>query len=622
MWVNVAALAVALCLGLYLVTRSPRSRPAWLAALTLWALAMLFFNNALGVNQPGSFLLPWLRRATLFALPCWAHMAAILRWVTRGDGSRSWLDRVNQVGVPFAYLGAVAMVLTELISAGRTSFVFAKQSLYLSDWAAGSFSPLAAGFLLLLGLLAMVNLTHGRRASVSRQLQGQFTILLIATILAALGALYIAIGVLLRLSVPSLPGDLLIGISVTMLGYAVARYNALLEGRVIKRDLLYVGVAVGSLTLLVVLIAELLHRLDHQFSSLTVMLIVMVAISTLMLYDGVRSTVDRLFFRSEYRQLRSNLRLLARDAGSGLSLDEQLAAALNGIGRELGIRHGLIAVREEARYQVRASRRSIPVGSELPGDQLPGAETAQVDGESSPLAGPALLVPFDDGREQIGVLILGRDPSARPLDEGEVALVEEVADQLALLVLAARQQEDNAARINQMVVEFRQRDRALQGQMANLLVERSQRSSPPLEGVDDRQFTALVEESLRRLYDYAFLGEHPLATLQVVVKAAAARGESVITHLDRGKALNEVLRRALNKLRPDGDEPARQSVPGRQWHQYLVLHDAYVLGEPNRDIMGRLYVGEGTFNRTRRRAIRSVARALREMEEQSKKRSA
>jgi hypothetical protein len=34
----------------------------------------------------------------------------------------------------------------------------------------------------------------------------------------------------------------------------------------------------------------------------------------------------------------------------------------------------------------------------------------------------------------------------------------------------------------------------------------------------------------------------------------------------------------------------------------------------NREIMSRLYISEGTFNRTRRAAIRSVARMLEEME--------
>jgi hypothetical protein len=403
--VNVGALAISLCLGLYLVTRSPRSRPAWLAALTLWSLVMLFFNNALSINLPRSTLLPWLRRITLFGVPFWAHAAVTLRSGAKSIGSRSWLDRVNQVAVPLAYLGAVGMVAAELFSPGR-SFIFTTQTLILSDWTAGYLSPVAAAFLLLLGLLAMVNLTHGRQATISPQIKGQFTILLVASVLTALGALYIVIGVWLKLPAPAVPGDLLIGISVTLLGYAVARYNALLECRVIKRDLLYVVVAIGSLTLLVVTIAELLHRLNHQFSPLTLMLIVMVAISTLMLYDGIRSTVDRLFFRRQYRQLRANLRLLARDAGSGLSLDEQLEAVLNTLCRELGIRSGLIVVCQEAHYLVRASRRSVAPGTELSSDRLAGIDTAELDPTVSPLAAPALLVPFGDGREQFGALVL------------------------------------------------------------------------------------------------------------------------------------------------------------------------------------------------------------------------
>ena len=73
----------------------------------------------------------------------------------------------------------------------------------------------------------------------------------------------------------------------------------------------------------------------------------------------------------------------------------------------------------------------------------------------------------------------------------------------------------------------------------------------------------------------------------------------------------------MSKLRPAGEEPAAYTVPQRSWHQYLVLYEAYVLGELNRDIMSKLYISEGTFNRTRRRAIRGVAKALQEMEQEA-----
>ena len=50
------------------------------------------------------------------------------------------------------------------------------------------------------------------------------------------------------------------------------------------------------------------------------------------------------------------------------------------------------------------------------------------------------------------------------------------------------------------------------------------------------------------------------------------------------------------------------------WQAYLILHSAYVENQPNRDIMSRLDISEGTFNRTRRSALQAVARLLEEME--------
>jgi hypothetical protein len=90
-----------------------------------------------------------------------------------------------------------------------------------------------------------------------------------------------------------------------------------------------------------------------------------------------------------------------------------------------------------------------------------------------------------------------------------------------------------------------------------------------------------------------------------------------VTHIDRGKAVGEVLIESIRKLRPAGKEPDAYRVPSRAWHQYLILHDAYVLGDLNRNIMSKLYISEGTFNRTRRRAIRGVAKALEEMEREA-----
>jgi hypothetical protein len=87
--------------------------------------------------------------------------------------------------------------------------------------------------------------------------------------------------------------------------------------------------------------------------------------------------------------------------------------------------------------------------------------------------------------------------------------------------------------------------------------------------------------------------------------------------LDQGKALHSLLIYAIEQLRPAGAEPSSTVVPTREWHNYLILHDSYVKDELTRDIMARLYIGEGTYNRTRRRALRSVGKMIQEMEQQS-----
>jgi len=83
------------------------------------------------------------------------------------------------------------------------------------------------------------------------------------------------------------------------------------------------------------------------------------------------------------------------------------------------------------------------------------------------------------------------------------------------------------------------------------------------------------------------------------------KGES---HIERGKQLQELMTNAIESLKPAEKRPP-EPLP-RVWYNHAVLHDAYVEGVPNREIMARLYISEGTFNRTRRNALRGLARLL------------
>jgi hypothetical protein len=117
----------------------------------------------------------------------------------------------------------------------------------------------------------------------------------------------------------------------------------------------------------------------------------------------------------------------------------------------------------------------------------------------------------------------------------------------------------------------------------------------------DAEFVKLVEDALRHFSDYMALGQSPLA------EWAGIRAAS---HVERGKELQKFLADAIDSFRPAGTRPP-EPLP-RVWYSYAVLYDAYVEGVPNREIMARLYISEGTFNRTRRNALRGLARLLME----------
>ena len=109
----------------------------------------------------------------------------------------------------------------------------------------------------------------------------------------------------------------------------------------------------------------------------------------------------------------------------------------------------------------------------------------------------------------------------------------------------------------------------------------------------------IVEHSLQHLSDTSLLGQSGLAEALMIGGA---------THLERGKAVREALVRGIESLKPASASPS--GAPPREWYQYIVLYEAYVDDVPNRDIMAKLYVSEGTFNRERKKALKAVAQAL------------
>jgi hypothetical protein len=170
-------------------------------------------------------------------------------------------------------------------------------------------------------------------------------------------------------------------------------------------------------------------------------------------------------------------------------------------------------------------------------------------------------------------------------------LLAEVADQIGTIVSLSNAAPKKSELLRELVAESQANASELNSAAGNLL------DAIAIE--PDADFIKLVEDALRHYPDTITLGQSALA------EKLAIMGNS---HIERGKRLQGSLNDAIESLKPVETRPP-EPLP-RAWYNYAVLHDPYIEGVQNREIMARLYISEGTYNRTRRNAIRGLARLL------------
>jgi hypothetical protein len=124
---------------------------------------------------------------------------------------------------------------------------------------------------------------------------------------------------------------------------------------------------------------------------------------------------------------------------------------------------------------------------------------------------------------------------------------------------------------------------------------REHASTGPSKRTNDLR--VLVEGALRHLNDLPTLSQHPLL---------GELGHAEGTPLERAARLRNDLDQAIERLRPAGARPTPGSSVIGGWVHYLVLKEAYADGRPNKQIMQRYLLSEGTFHRARRSAIDAI----------------
>ena len=618
--VNLVAMIGSLWIGLYIVTRSVRRPVAWLSATMVWLLAIWFLFNVVRVREDDPdiwYALSLSVHAVQFAIPVLFHLTYLMRY--EASPPRRFIHYLNLAIIVMSYV-VVAVLVQDYVR-----FMYNQPRLAEETWRLNFITALRPTsyvvfcvLLVVLPLLSLLNLYRARQARQSPRLQQQLSFVMWAVAIAYVGALSAGLGIYFQLNMPTLPSVSVLAAGIVCLGYAVARYHAMLEGRPLARDTLY---SLLGLALVITIYGSLtLFLFFGQHATLnTVAFILACAIITHTLFDAGRVLQERLLYKGRYRKLRADLRLLSMEAGDESDLGMQLHRVLRRLLHDLRVQEGFIALRQDDTYVVEAAVGRQWSAQRFPLTILSADMTKEIEvTNGNVLAKMALLVPIYENQEQVASLVLGAKADQQAYDAKECDRLNMLAHDIEDVIHITQEQDKQVQVLDRQLDEFRAREQALQQQLQEIM------SSPAIADVPSHdEMSILVEDALQHLDDYGYLGEHQLANLRVVDRMVLSASESdsdkgtTITHVDKGKALQRVLIQTVRLLRPNGDEPKLTAVPPREWQPFVILHDYYVQGELIRDITNRLYISERTYHRRRRSGILSVAKSLTEMEKQA-----
>lgn len=599
--VNFLFLGAAVWLGIYVVSRNPRNAVGWLTCLTLWSAAGLFLNSLIAL-APITFDS---NTSTILnhILPSWISKILVTGWEGWLKGwifvpaAAFWLHattlllpgKINQKRWIWVILGYICAILAaELIRDAYLKISTSEVSpLYLvTDKNGYAYFVFIGLFIFFIGI-CIFNLVDSARKAPTKMMRRQFTLLASATITAALVAPADFISAVIGFSLPRVILSFILGIAVILIGYGVAELSALVEGRTIRRDFFLSAVSIGIVTGSYLFGAWILVQL-FELPPGVYLLVLMLSIFSHSLIEISRRRLDMVLFSKDFRILRNSVKNMVSNIEEG-GLKDFLKLSLDNLCTSVRAIYGFLVLFNNGQIEILAKfnfdkKLETIIPAELKTDDVLHLEPNTFH---SPLSEAALLIPLYEDSNQFGAIILGRPVNGIRFSPENVEKLLYPSDMIAEVIFRTRQEMEFYEKVVSYSID-----------------------ATPEPGDLQRKITIKdIEDAFRHISDYAYLGDLDLVKIKLV---SGKLPDQSVTYVERGKALNIVLVEALDKLKPDDGKPS--SPPAREWYPYLVLHGAYIEDKLNRDIMSQLYISEGTFNRTRRSAIRSVTRILQEME--------
>jgi hypothetical protein len=570
--VDLIAMATTLWGGFYLLARG---FPSWItlrAVIVLLLLSMFFLGAYNNLFHQVTGTAAWRAVLLILALETWYSLTYRLMTVQSQQRLR-WME------IAIYILGAITATL--LLATPNVFTGEQGNMLHVAHMRLGLAYVFYGAFQFVISFGILYNLLTDNKIGLTRQ--GKY--FLVASIFPATAVIFGVVGLAITPQMPRVMPDLLIFTGVLLLSVSVARHQMLVERRTTIRDF-----PVSALTVLglAAVYAFLAARWGLPLERTGA--VVAFAVLTHSFYDLAREFLERQRIRQE-GAFRRQMRHLETQVSGDEALNTRLQNGLDLLCATLNTDGGFIAILRGKNFLVAASMNAVGVGSQLSPTVVACDDIIPFKNEQLPTIG--WLIPTFEGQTQVAVIGLHKPRAKLAFSAGDLDLLAEVSDQIGTMISLNNLTEGRAAQIRQLVAESQLQTSELNSITGEMIATIS--TNP------DSEFIKIVEEALRHLSDYITLGQLPLASRMNL------SGES---NIECGRQLHRLLIDSIESLRPTEKRPP-EPLP-RVWYSYAVLHDAYVEGVTNREIMARLYVSEGTFNRTRRNALRGLSRMLAE----------
>jgi len=618
---NAGDAITAFSLMLYSLTFNMRERVARAFAFLLACVVLGHFGDVLvGTAYSQSELELWLRLQWLAIglMPAaYLHLTDALLAAT-GRPSRGRRDLAIRVGYVVGGALAVAAMFSNVVVEG---VVQQGAAAYLRP---GPLFYLYTVFMTVSLVISGRNLHRAYQRCLTRTSRRRMLYLMLGAIGPVLSIFpFLTLAGGLMLSLPSLfwltqiLTNIYVAASLVLMAYSVAYFGVSHPDRVVKSRLfqwiLRGPVVASSVLAVTVLVNRLAEIIGLEQSRLVPFAMVASLLLLQLLITLIRPPIERWLFYGEDRADVERLQLLEERLLTSGDLRQFLESILNAVCDIHGTPSAFFAVVGPEGIDL-----EVAVG---PGDPLKQSENipplVMSDGQFDvPSLGKVFnwgsywLIPLQtpETSEMIGLLGFQARNANPDFSAEEAASLYRLLDKAAVALTDRRLQREVFGVVDRLVpqIEAIQRMRAA-SQFTG--AESFESSAEVMHTESD--LVNLVREALGHYWGGPRLLQSPLLGLRVVRQSLHDHDGNPVN------ALRAILRRAIDRTRPEGDRRFTA-----EWMLYNILEMKFLEGRKVRDVALRLAMSEADLYRKQRVAIEAVAKAIAVMERQAGSREA